>query len=175
MRTHSLADSAGALRGLSGLMARAANRMPYYWGALALAECSARLRRGARRTEKLDRLFWHQARMARFAPDIHFAVNREIEEPFRVARCVVLHLEPFRPGLVVGWYGRQRLDEYDALCHAVTLRTPTRKDLDAYDDEKLHGPGKPVGLRFSATVGGPLRGWRPGPGVAAAEHDGAGQ
>lgn len=167
MRTYSLADSAEALRALAGASAHGASRVPFYPVALALAECSMRLRRGARHAEKLDRLFWHTVRMARFGPDIHFAVNREIDEPYRTGRCVILHLEPFRPGLVIGWYGRQRHDEYEALHRAVTMRAPTRKDLDAYDEEKLHGPGRPGGLRFGTAGSSAVRGGRPEPGADA--------
>lgn len=137
MRTHSFADSHVALRGAARLLTRAANRV-----------------------EKLDRLFWHKVRMSRFGPDIHFAVSREVEEPFRVARCVVLHLEPFRTGLVLGWYDEGLEDPDDlnaaseALRRAVSLRKPTRKELENFDDAKLHGPGRPGGLRFGATGSG---------------------
>lgn len=175
MRTHSLAGSSGAIDVLASLSARGSGKAPFFWGALALADCSDRLRKAARRAEKLDRLFWHPVRMARLGPDVHFAVNREIEEPYRTGRCVVLHLEPFRTGLVVGWYGRERLGEFEALRRAVSLSDPTQKQLDDFDDDKLHGPGQPGRLRFGAAGGSGQRGGRPEPRVAAPADAGAGQ
>lgn len=112
--------------------------------------------------KRWDRLFWHKVRMARLGPDIHFAVSREVEEPFRVARCAVLHLEPFRTGIVIGWYAKPTIDAEDDnavaehVRRALTTRPPSNKELAAFDDERLHGPGRPTGLRFSATGSGAL-------------------
>lgn len=157
MRTHSLADLPGALRDLADWL-------------------------DGHGFEKLDRLYWHKVRMARLGPDVHFARTREIEEPYRTGRSVVFHLEPFRPGIVIGWYGKPTVDPYDenavseALRRAVTIRKPTQKELDDFDDErKLHGPGKPVGLRFGATGGIQVRGERPRPGMVVIDPDGLGQ
>lgn len=152
MRTHSLADLPGALHGFADMLDR--------------------------RMRRLDRLFWHKVRMARFGPDIHFARSREIEEPYRVARCVILHLEPFRTGVCIGWYAKPTVDPFDdnavseALRRAVTVREPTRKELDDFNDvRKLHGPGRPVGLRFGATGGIRVRGERPRPGMVVVDDD----
>lgn len=160
MRNHSFADSHGALREAARLLVKAAN-----W------------------VEKQDRFFWHKVRMARFGPDIHFPVNREIEEPFRVARCVALHLEPFRPGIVFGWYARPTIDPEDDNAvaehfrRAVTVRKPTEKELEAFDDEARHGPGthKPPRLRTGATSGVAVREGGPEQGVEAPGAAGAGQ
>lgn len=152
MRTHSLADLPGALHDLADWLES--------------------------RTKRLDRFFWHTVRMARFGPDIHFATNREVEEPYRTGKVVILHLEPFRTGIALGWYARPVIDAYDDnavsehVRRAVTVREPSQKELEAYDDDVLHGPGKPAGLRFSATGGSPARGGRPGPGMVAADDDG---
>lgn len=138
MRTHSFADSHGALRGAARLLVKAAN-----W------------------VEKQDRFFWHKVRLARFGPDIHFALSREVEEPFRVAHCVVLHLEPFRPGIVLGWYDKTEIDADDDneiaehLRRALTLRKPTQKELDSFDDSKPHGTGRPGNLRSGAATRSP--------------------
>lgn len=157
MRTHSFADLSGALRDLADWL-------------------------DGHGLKKLDRLFWHKVRMARFGPDIHFAVNREVEAPYRTGKVLILHLEPFRTGVAIGWYDRPDIDVYDDnavfehMRRAVTTREPTRKELDEFDDErKLHGPGRPVGLRFGATGGIQVRGQRPRPGMAVIEPDGAGQ
>ena len=123
--------------------------------------------------KRFDRLFWHRVRMSRFGPDVHFATTREIEEPFRVARCVVLHLEPFRTGLAIGWYKDSGLDEFEALTLAVRPeRPPTKQELDEYDDSRMHGPGA-GGLRFSATSSLPSRERQSGPRMVVLEHDGA--
>lgn len=157
MRTHSLADLPGALRDLADWL-------------------------DGKGFKKLDRLYWHKVRMARFGPDVHFARSREVEEPYRVGRSVILHLEPFRTGIVIGWYAKPTVNLYDdnavseALRRAVTVRNPTQEELDDFDDErKLHGPGKPVGLRFGATGGVQVRGERPKPGMVVIDDDGAGQ
>lgn len=134
---------------------------------VALREAARLLSRAANRVEKMDRLFWHKVRMSRFGPDIHFAVSREIEEPFRTARCVILHLEPFRTGIVIGWYAKPTIDTEDDnavaehVRRAVTTRPPTEKELAAFDDERLHGPGRPGGLRFGATGRRPVGGGGP--------------
>jgi hypothetical protein len=114
--------------------------------------------------------------MARLGPDIHFAVSREVEEPFRVGKVVILHLEPFRTGIAIGWYARPTVNIYDenavtdALRRAVTVREPTQKELEDFDDErKLHGPGKPVGLRIGATGGVSVLGERPRPGMVVVD------
>lgn len=139
MRTHSLADLSGALRDFADWL-------------------------DGKGLPKLDRFFWHKVRMARFGPDIHFAPNREVDEPYRTGKVMVLHLEPFKTGIALGWYARPTVDLYDDnaisehVRRAMTVRTPSRKEIDEFDDErKLHGPGRPVGLRFSATRGGTLR------------------
>lgn len=123
--------------------------------------------------KRFDRLFWHKVRMARFGPDIHFATTREIEEPFRVARCVVLHLEPFRTGLAIGWYKHSGLEEFEALTLAVRPeRPPTKQELESYDDNRMHGP-RAGGIRFSATNSLPSRPGGPGPRMVVLEPTGA--
>src|SRR5262249_32242852 len=121
MRTLSFADSSEALRWLARPLERAALKMPSLWLFFVLADAAWGIHKLRRRVEKLDRLFWHRVRMARFGPDIHFAVSREVEEPYRVARCVVLHLEPFKTGVVVGWYGKPKIDpnDYNAVSEAL--------------------------------------------------------
>lgn len=146
MRTHSLADLPGAIHGFADWLDK--------------------------RTRKLDRLFWHKVRMARLGPDVHFAVNHEIEEPYRVGRVIVLHLEPFRTGLAIGWYGKTGLPEHEALLRAITTQQPTQRDFDDFDDDVLQRPG---GLRFSASYRSAVERRGPGPGVDDPRHDGAGQ
>lgn len=169
MRTYSFADSSGALRVLARPVEWAALKMPATGLFFALADAAWAIHRLRRKVEKLDRLFWQKLPMARLGPDIHFATSREIEEPFRVARCLVLHLEPFRTGVVVGWFDKGLEDPEDenavseALRRAVSLRNPTRQELDAFDDSIPHGTGKPGGLRYGATGGSPVRGGGPGP------------
>ena len=157
MRTHSLADLPAALRDFADWL-------------------------DARGFKKLDRLFWHRVTMARFGPDIHFAVSREVDDPYRTGRAIILHLEPFRTGIAIGWYGKPDIDPYDDnavaehVRRAVTVREPSRKELDEFDDtRKLHGPGRPVGLRFGATGGVQVHGERPRPGMVVIDDDGADQ
>ena len=180
MRTHSLADLSGALRWLAKPLESAALKMPYLWMFFALADAAWHIHKVRRKVAKLDRLFWHKVRMARFGPDVHFAVSREIDEPYRTARCIILHLEPFRTGIAIGWYGKAVIDVFDDnaiaehVRRAVTVRKPTQKELDEFDDErKIHGPGRPVGLRFGATGGVSVRGERPRPGMVVIGDDGA--
>ena len=125
--------------------------------------------------KRFNRFFWHTVRMSRFGPDIHFATSREIEDPYRVGKAVVLHLEPFRPGLVLGWYGKEGLPEFEALRRAVSLRDPTEQELRNFDENELHGPRRPTGLRFSATGGRPVgQGEFGGPEPAMGTHGHAG-
>lgn len=170
MRTHSLADLHTPLRSPIRALdsVGAPDSLVLHYSALWLHKLADRVQRATRRT---DRFFWHHVRMARFGPDVHFTVSREIQEPFRVARAIVFHLEPFRPGIVLGWYGKPHLDESEALTLAIRpQRPPTKQELDNYDDAKLHGPGRPIGLRFSATSSGEVHGGRPGLRVAGARH-----
>lgn len=135
MRTHSLADLPDVLRNVADILER-------------------------RNIKRLDRLFWHTIKMRRFGPDVHFAMSREIREPYRVGRCIILHLEPFKTGIVLGWYSKGNYKEHEALMRALSLRDPTDEELDAFDDEKLHGsrfaPGRPLRLRSSASGSGTM-------------------
>lgn len=133
-------------------------------------------------SRRFDRLYFQRVRMRRFGPDVHFATSREIDPPYRVGKAVILHLEPFRTGIVIGWYAEATVNPFDdnevseVLRRAVTVRTPTQQELDDFDDErKLHGPGRPVGLRFGATGGVTIRGERPRPGMVVIDDDGPGQ
>jgi hypothetical protein len=123
--------------------------------------------------KRFDRLFWHRVRMARFGPDIHFARSYEIEEPFRLGKCLVLHLEPFRTGLVLGWYSREGQEEHVALRRAVSLRKPSQRDLDVFDENVTQRPSEHVGIRFSASGGRPPREPRPGPRMVVVDDIGA--
>lgn len=123
--------------------------------------------------KRFDRFFWHRVRMSRFGPDVHFARSYEIEEPFRAARCVILHLEPFSTSLVLGWYSRDGQDEHVALRRAVSLRRPTQKELDVFDESVTQRPSEHAGIRFSATGGRPPRSERPGPRMRVIELPGA--
>lgn len=118
--------------------------------------------------QRFDRLFFHTVRMSRFAPDVHFAVNHEIEEPFRRGRCLVLHLEPFRTGLVIGWYPRNGLTENAALQGAMRLRRPTQEELDDFDEDVTQRFGQRPGIRTGATAGGAVRPGGHGRGVGPA-------
>lgn len=160
MQTHSFADLHELLRGTVKQIDRVGSP-----DSLILHGIAQKLHWLANRVERrLDRLFWHSVQMARLGPDIHFAVSREVREPFRTGRVIVLHLEPFKPGIAIGWLSKPDIDPYDDnaisehVRRAVSLRKPTQKELDEFDDEVLHGPGKPTGLRFSATRGGAARG-----------------
>lgn len=171
MRTTSLADVHELLRGPVRVLDNlgSPDSLILRYAALGLHQLANRVERKVRR---LDRLFWHRVRMARFGPDVHFATNREIEPPYRVGHAVILHLEPFRTGVVIGWYGKTRLEEFEALTRAVRpQRPPTKQELDNYDERKLHGPGKPTGLRFSTAGSGASR---PGSGYRVAGPDDAG-
>lgn len=153
MRTHSFADLHEPIRVPVRVLdsVGSPDSLILHYSALWLHKTADYVQKRVRKT---DRLFWHRVRMARFGPDLHFAVTREVVEPFRVGRAVILHLEPFKPGIAIGWYGKPYLDESEALTLAIRpQRPPTKQELDNYDDGKLHGPGKPVGLRFSATRG----------------------
>lgn len=144
MRTHTLADLPGAMRDLAGWLEPKLKRM--------------------------DRLYVQRVRMARFGPDVHFATTREIEDPFRVGKSVILHLEPFRPGIVIGWYSKDGLPEHEALLRAVTTNAPPREDLDEFDEDVLQKPAADGGLRYSQTFGSAVRVGRPDAGVDAARN-----
>lgn len=156
MRTTSLADLHALLRGPVRLLDSigSPDSPTLHYSALWLHKLANRVERRVRR---LDRFFWHTVRMARFGPDFHTAPSQETREPYRTGRCLILHLEPFRTGLVLGWYGKTGMEEFEALTRAVRpKRPPTAKELENYDEYKLHGPGRPGGLRFSATSGGQI-------------------
>lgn len=175
MRTHSLADLHEPIRVPVRVLdsVGSPDSLLLHYSALWLHKTANFVQKHARRA---DRLFWHRVRMARFGPDLHFAITREIKEPFRVGRAVIFHLEPFKPGIAVGWYGRPYLDESEALTLAIRPeRPPTKQELDNYDDDKLHGPGKPVGLRFSATSSREVHGGGPRLRVVVPANDGPGE
>jgi hypothetical protein len=173
MRTHSLADLQSPLRAPVRALDSigSPDSITLHYSALWLHQLANLLERKMR---GLDRLFWHRVRMARFGPDVHFAISRELDDPFRVGKAVILHLEPFTRGVAIGWYRNTGLSESEALRRAVSLRDPTQQELDDLDEDKLHGPGKQrSGLRFSATGGSPVRDDRPRLRVVAADDAGA--
>lgn len=173
MRTHSLADLHSPLRAPVRALDSigSPDSLTLHYSALWLHQLANLLERKMR---GLDRLFWHRVRMARFGPDIHFAPSREIEEPFRVGKAVILHLEPFSRGLAIGWYRNTSLSEFEALRRALSLRDPTQQELDDLDDDKLQGPGRQrSGLRFSATSGSSVRREGAGAGMVVVDDAGA--
>ena len=64
----------------------------------------------ARTTHDLGRLYCHAMRVPRGGPVLQLGTSHEVEEPWRVGRCVVLRL--WRLALVLGWWdhGRSRED-----------------------------------------------------------------
>lgn len=57
-------------------------------------------------THDVGRLYWHTMAVPTGGPLVELGQSHEVEEPWRVGRCVVLRV--WRRALVVGWWGRGR-------------------------------------------------------------------
>lgn len=72
-------------------------------------------------THDLGKLYTHTMRVPRGGPVLELGISHEVEEPWRVGRCVVLRV--WKLALVAGWWGSGRtyeqmaaeeIDEQDA-------------------------------------------------------------
>lgn len=59
-----------------------------------------------RDTHDLGRLYAHSMAVPRSGPLVELGTSHEVEEPWRVGRCVVLRV--WKRALVVGWWGPPR-------------------------------------------------------------------
>ena len=62
----------------------------------------------ARETHDLGPLYVHTMRVPRGGPVLELGTSHEVEEPWRVGRCVVLRL--WKLALVAGWWGPGRTE-----------------------------------------------------------------
>lgn len=67
----------------------------------------------ARETHDLGRLYCHGMRYpAGRWPRLDIGTSHEVEEPWRIGRCVVVRIPLTRAAAVIGWWGRGRtIDE----------------------------------------------------------------
>lgn len=63
----------------------------------------------ARETHDLGPIYVHTMRVPRGGPVLELGTSHEVEEPWRVGRCVVLRL--WKLALVAGWWGAPRTRE----------------------------------------------------------------
>jgi hypothetical protein len=63
-------------------------------------------------THDLGRFYWHAMRVTWKTPPLQLdGVSYEVEEPWRVGRCLVLRLFVLPYALVLGWWGPPRTYE----------------------------------------------------------------
>lgn len=72
-------------------------------------------------THDIGPLFVHVIQLADKAPLFHRATSYELNEPYRIARPLVVRVWP-RKGLVFGWWRRSTLNEVEALEKAIGAR-----------------------------------------------------
>lgn len=68
----------------------------------------------AQETHDFGRAYWHTMDVPRGGPHVELGTSHEVEEPWRVGRCVVLRV--WHRALVLGWWGPPRT--YDEMLEA---------------------------------------------------------
>lgn len=103
----------------------------------------------------LARTFVQTLPLKRFAPP-HFARSQEIDEPYRYAKALIVHIPPFRTGIVIGLWSKTGLKEDEALLRAVRPnRAPTHKELRFWDVDNTRDVLFDHGVRSRVQQGRP--------------------
>ncbi len=98
----------------------------------------------------------------------HLARTQEIDEPFRYARSLIIHVPPFHTGIAIGLWSKTGLKEDEALLRAVRpTRPPTHSELRFWDVDHARDVLFRNGSRRRVQYG------RPGLRDGATRHDGS--
>lgn len=91
-----------------------------------------------RDTHDLGRLYIHSMTVPRSGPLVELGTSHEVEEPWRVGRCVVLRV--WKRALVVGWWGpgRTREEVVAAELDAQAVDVPVDDIRDRFRPEPGH-------------------------------------